>query len=118
MRKYLYFWRHLRLRTQMLLGLLLPFAILALSAALIYATLETAVRESEQAEESIRAISLRQELLNTVLDAETGERGYAITGQDKFLEPYRKADDDFERVLTEIRELDDDGETRHLDEVA
>ena len=118
MRKYFYFWRYLQLRTQILLGLLLPFAILGVSAVLIDVTLEAAVRESAQAEESIRSISLRQELLNAVLDAETGERGFAITGQDKFLEPYREAADNFDRVLAEIRELDDDGETRRLDEVA
>ncbi|MES1943071.1 GAF sensor-containing diguanylate cyclase [Salinisphaera sp. PC39] len=118
MRKYLYFWRYLRLRTQILLGLVLPATILALSAALIYFALEAAVRESAQAEESIRAISLRQALLNAILDAETGERGFAITGQEKFLAPYREATDNFERILADIRELDDDGETRRLDEVA
>ncbi len=37
------------------------------------------------------SIDRLQETLSTVDDAETGQRGFLLTGQDDYLEPYRKA---------------------------
>jgi len=44
----------------------------------------------------------------TMLDAETGLRGYLITGAPAFLEPYNKARADWQRQLNDVRRLTSD----------
>jgi len=45
-----------------------------------------------------------QLLQKLVVDMETGQRGFIITGQDEFLEPYRIARTDFKDVIEDLRE--------------
>jgi signal transduction histidine kinase len=52
-------------------------------------------------------------LLIDLLDAETGVRGYMVTGNERYLDPYRKALPDIGRLMPELREdaLGDGDET-------
>jgi methyl-accepting chemotaxis protein len=45
------------------------------------------------------------ELLSGLKDAETGERGYVITGEERYLEPYQGARDVVDQKLKYVREL-------------
>lgn len=45
------------------------------------------------------------DLLTRTVDAETGERGYAITGDEEFLEPYRLALPEIDREYRDLRVL-------------
>ncbi|MGK3961743.1 methyl-accepting chemotaxis protein [Sorangium sp. So ce118] len=45
------------------------------------------------------------EIMESLLDTETGERGFVITGVESFLEPYRSGRDRFEKSLSRAREL-------------
>ncbi|WP_437497854.1 methyl-accepting chemotaxis protein [Sorangium sp. So ce1099] len=45
------------------------------------------------------------EIMESLLDTETGERGFVITGVESFLEPYRSGRDRFEKHLSRAREL-------------
>ncbi len=53
-------------------------------------------------------------------DAETGQRGYLLTGDPRYLEPYRNAAQDVRRALAELRQLTSDNATqqRRLDVLA
>src|SRR5882757_1766393 len=55
--------------------------------------------------------------LVAMTDAETGQRGYIITGQDQYLEPYRVALSAVEQRLKSIRRLtvDNAAQQRRLD---
>jgi methyl-accepting chemotaxis protein len=57
------------------------------------------------------------ELLAQIINAETGERGFVITGKDEFLEPYSQALDKIDRIYADVRQLmfDDPEQTRRLD---
>ena len=71
----------------------MPLAILA-AAFLIFineASFQqstTAVANLEQAQQTRSAIN---QLIRQVLDAETGQRGYLLTGDARYLEPYHAA---------------------------
>jgi signal transduction histidine kinase len=58
-----------------------------------------------------------EQLLSTVKDAETGQRGYIITGRSKFLEPYREAVADVEKRLDRVRTVTAD-QSNHQARVA
>ena len=55
------------------------------------------VRETE---ESLRQIEL---VLSSAKDGETGQRGYLITGDERYLEPYKKAKASLPRELSDPR---------------
>lgn len=58
-------------------------------------------------------------VLSTLSDAETGQRGFIITGQDEFLEPYAKGIGQIEHDYAEVRRLtaDNPAQQRRLDEM-
>ena len=45
------------------------------------------------------------DLLASLINIETGARGFAITGRDQFLEPLRAGQKDFEVHLADLRQL-------------
>jgi len=51
-------------------------------------------------------------LVSSLTDAETGQRGFVITGKDSFLEPYGRATTEIEHNYTEIRTLTSDNSTQ------
>src|ERR1051325_6937921 len=75
------------------------FAVLAITAAIVVASTIATFWFGERvlkshAREEIRREVIRQleRLLSTVKDAETGHRGFEITGDERYLEPYHDAE--------------------------
>jgi methyl-accepting chemotaxis protein len=58
-------------------------------------------------------------VLTQLKDAETGQRGYVITGDDAFLEPYRTGSADVSKVAKDLRDLTADNpiQQKRLDQV-
>ncbi|KYF76244.1 chemotaxis protein [Sorangium cellulosum] len=54
------------------------------------------------------------ELMESLLDTETGERGFVITGVESFLEPYRSGRDRFDKGLIRARELTRDNPRQQM----
>jgi len=57
-----------------------------------------------QRDEARRILNLNQTLIDRVRDAETGQRGFLLTGGPEYLQPYNAA---IERIPVELREVDD-----------
>jgi len=82
--------------------------VLALVAALLLIGInETGYRESSRALERIEEYTLTRnavnKLLQHVLDAETGSRGYLLTGDPRYLEPYNAAVAEISQNLDNLR---------------
>jgi PAS domain S-box-containing protein len=67
------------------------------------------IKDLQNAEEQLRVNrELRQQstnLLSAVKDAETGERGFLLTGRERYLEPYNKAISTIPELLARLRTL-------------
>lgn len=65
-------------------------------------------------------ITRLESLLAAITDSETAERGYIITGDESYLEPYRQSAASVKTQVQRLRELTADnlGQTRRLDSVA
>ncbi|MFI5447200.1 CHASE3 domain-containing protein [Polaromonas sp. UC242_47] len=85
----------------------LPLAVLA--AAILIFINEAGFRLSTQAATSIEAAQETRgavnKLLQHMLDAETGQRGYLLTGDPKYLVPYDDATSDLNQTLNTLRRL-------------
>lgn len=64
-------------------------------------------------------LNKNQEILNLVTDAETGQRGYLLTGNDRYLQPYHRAVDVIELKITQLRQLisDNPNQQQQLDKL-
>ena len=77
----------LRRRVQLLLAVFLALVVLTISVDV--ALLRIRERQADQLAETLRPAQLQLgALLTSLVDQETGQRGYLLTGDDSFLEPY------------------------------
>lgn len=62
--------------------------------------------EYEKSYKSRSAILLTEKILSTLKDAETGERGYVISGKPEFLQPFNMAKEHLRSQLEEVKEYE------------
>ncbi|MFZ0267627.1 MAG: response regulator [Caulobacter sp.] len=73
------------------LGLTLVLTFFLLSGITAYRNIEVLRSDSEKIWHTHEVLVSLDELLSTTQDAETGQRGYLLTGNDRYLEPYQTA---------------------------
>lgn len=77
------------------LSLLFAALLVILIGILAYHSEAAFRRSSDAAEAARQVVEKTNALISSLKDAETGQRGFLLTGEDRYLEPYRRA-------LTEI----------------
>ncbi len=60
---------------------------------------------ADRVSQSLQIISQAQAVLSTAKDAETGQRGFLLTGAERYLEPYTAAQSRLPSLLQRLREL-------------
>ena len=90
--------------------LLVWFMLAALAtmviAAVTYSASEERAKTVNQMHASVRAIDLTQLVLLSLRDAETGQRGYLLTGDERHLEPYAAAQDRLQNSFAGLHQLE------------
>ncbi len=84
---------------------LVPAVLVLLIGALAYERARSVVADVQEVERSHAVIEASDALLARVVDAETGQRAYLLTGEETFLDPYRGARADINRYLDTLRKL-------------
>ena len=74
-----------------LLGFSLAVVAVVIIALLSYQSLQATTSSARNLAQSIEVLSRLQALLSTLKDAETGQRGYLLTGEEAYLAPYTEA---------------------------
>ncbi|MCQ4271185.1 response regulator [Pseudomonas kuykendallii] len=83
----------------------LPLGMGILSSLFFIAIIFYLLDVSRWVEHTDRVIAESNETLKLVIDMETGLRGYLITGDEIFLEPYQRARNEFVSKSTPLKEL-------------
>ena len=101
-------------------GFAAAFVAAVVVALMSYRSLSERALAAGRVTRSLELISQAQALLATVKDAETGQRGYLLTGAERYLEPYNSALARLAPVTARLRELSgDDAQARErLDALA
>lgn len=73
------------------IGGLLAVLVMALTAALFPLSLSWVDRAREERDQVEQRLAILRDVLELLVDAETGQRGYVITGKEEFLQPYHAA---------------------------
>ena len=86
-------------------GFVVALLIVCVTEYLSYRTTSGLIRASRQVVHTQRVLDALDNILITLDDAETGQRGYLLTGKEFYLEPYEAAKNRLSRVLATLDKL-------------
>jgi len=89
-------------------GFGLAFTLLVAIGLVAYRGTSSLTTTSYSVEHTHAVIEHIAALLSLMKDAETGQRGYVITGDEAFLEPYQHATGDIPKTVKDLRQLTSD----------
>lgn len=98
------------------LGFGLSVLLLVLSSIASYISIRNLVESAKLVDHSTTVVQKLELIISTMKDAETGQRGYLLTGQQQFLQPYRGASDNALDLVNEVQEMtyDDSSQQNHI----
>src|ERR1700730_10891385 len=99
-------------------GFALAFLLLVGIGSVAYRSINSLTNTNQWITHTYKVLESAAEVLSLLKDAETGQRGYVIAGDEAYLEPYRGAIDQLPKVVKQLRELtaDNSNQQRRLDE--
>ena len=86
-------------------GFGLASAILVLIGVISYQNTRILIDTKNQVQRTQEKINKLEELLSDMKDAETGQRGYILTGQESYLEPYQPVVENIDQKIAELKDL-------------
>ncbi len=92
-----------KFRTLLLLGNGVVLVLMVLIAGVVYQSINSLLLNSEWVTHTHTVIEQGTFLEKSLIDMETGERGFLITGKDEFLGPYHEGKKQFEAVLIQTK---------------
>src|SRR6266404_7964978 len=88
-----------------LLGFVLAVAAIAFIALLTYRSLQTRAIAAQRVTLTLEVLEHLESILSLVKDAETGQRGFLLTGEDPYLEPNINAKAQLPEAFRKARQL-------------
>lgn len=87
-------------------GVGLSLLILIASSVASYLSIQKQMDHRESLSQSRKSITAVKDVLIALLDAETGNRGYQLTGKESFLEPYNRSLNEYGKAIERAKALD------------
>src|ERR1700722_4857860 len=93
------------IKRNLLLGFSVSLLLLLVSSEASYTSIRHLLESGKLVNHTDSVIQNLEMVLSTLKDAETGQRGYLLTGKENFLEPYNGAEDNAENGLKAVKFL-------------
>ena len=93
----------MKFRTQLILGFGSTLVVLFALCALVFSNLNKLNSSSDWIEHTHRVINHANQLVAFMVDRETGMRGYAVSGDEEFLDPYKSGESEFKTLVKELQ---------------
>lgn len=77
---------------KLIVGIIAVSVLLVFAGAVLYSALKDSNEKAAQVEHANEVLTGLEATFSILKDGETGQRGYIITGQESYLEPFREAD--------------------------
>src|SRR5688572_27816356 len=87
------------------LGFVFAITILLIAGIFSFVSLNTLIVTNKQISQTLLTLTKLEEILTLLVDAETAQRGYVITGDKTYLEPYFNAIDSEQGLAQDLQEL-------------
>jgi PAS domain S-box-containing protein len=93
------------LTKQITAGIGLALTLLIANAAISYHHTQKILENERWVSHTHRVLTALEATLSTLKDAETGQRGYLLTGEERYLEPYQSAIAKIDEQLANLQQL-------------
>ncbi|WP_257621618.1 response regulator [Chryseobacterium sp. NKUCC03_KSP] len=87
------------------IGIILSLVLLITSSVASYVSIQKQMKNRESFIRSKESIIFVKDILNSLLDAETGNRGYQLTTQESFLEPFNTSKFKYKLLVSKADKL-------------
>jgi len=103
---------NLFIRNKLLLGNIIPLLLMIVIAIIVIINIRKVEQTSSWVQHTQAVIAQGNLLTKQLIDMETGERGFLITGDETFLEPYTVGRLRFDKTLTQLIDTVSDNPTQ------
>jgi signal transduction histidine kinase/CHASE3 domain sensor protein/ActR/RegA family two-component response regulator len=106
----------MKLRSQLILNNALLLGLLLVVAGTMYTTQRSLLGTAHWVDHTHEVMEHSRQLAKFMVDMETGQRGFMLTGEEQFLQPFEEGQRDFMRTLRETLDLvvDNPAQTERL----
>jgi len=113
------FIRHLKLRTKLMMGFAVPVVAIIIMGIVVVSSVSQMLTANKWVNHTHAVIGDGKAVLGSMVDMETGMRGFLVAGKDEFLEPYHSGHKQFNDTITELKQTVSDNPTQvaRLDEI-
>ncbi len=110
---------NLKIRRKLILSFSIPLVLLFFITLIFNINTQRMIKSSNSLLRTQEILSSAQELTRLIIDMETGERGFLITGRDHFLEPLYLAQDVWDKKIDELikKVVDEREQVKRLEKV-
>lgn len=111
--------KNLKLRSLLILGNSLILGLMVIIGIVIYISITNLITISGWVEHTHNVIANGETLVNSMVDMETGMRGYLVGGKEDFLGPYHSGKSNFDLTMNKAKELvsDNPAQVARLEEI-
>jgi len=93
----------LSLKWKLMVGFSIPLILIATVSTVVYFSLNKLLKTSEWVNHTYEAIDLGNSITGSLVNMETGLRGYLVAGKEEFLEPYHQGKGDFQTRIDKAK---------------
>ena len=91
-----------------LIGFIAAIAAVIITSAFSYSSLKSSAETADRLTHTLDVMQRLETLRVSIRDAETGQRGYLLTGNEAYLEPFFRAKGNLQSTVKELRRLTED----------
>ncbi len=93
------------IRTQLLLGFGVVFALMVVNAAVMYKSTNSLIESQDQVENTYQAVVLAGRLKTITMELQSTKRGFLISGEEAFQEPFAQARTAYRQEMERLKEI-------------
>jgi methyl-accepting chemotaxis protein len=102
----------LNFRTQLLLPTIIALALMFVLSGIVFFNVKSLINNTYWVDHTYDVIGKSNALLSYMVDQETGMRGYAVSGDEEFLDPYKEGGERFKEEIAELKNTVNDNPTQ------
>ncbi|AXY73414.1 response regulator [Paraflavitalea soli] len=101
-------------KRNLLIGFGVSLFLLIISSVASYVSISNLLKSAGEVEHTNEVKQLVEKIMSTLKDAETGQRGYLLTGDDRFLTPYNGSIDSAKAYVVQLKTLTADNRQQEM----
>ncbi len=110
---------NMKFKTKLIGGYAIVLTMMVIVTVVVYTSVSSLIQTQGWVEHTHQVLETSRSLSKSMVDMETGQRGFMLTGNDNFLAPFNAGDIAFEKFIVKAKELvsDNPAQVNRFDEV-